>query len=369
MPVDPKLVDQKRLRQTVEKLASWHDRNTSNPGLVEAAGWVADQFKSIPGLQVETFQYAIHAGPRVPEDKLVPEVIAVLPGETDSRILVGGHMDSINMAEAGVHGRAPGANDDGSGVALTLEVARLMSTRKWRHTMVFVGFSGEEQGLLGSAALARRARDEKWKIDAVLSNDIVGNSRSVAGKHDDRVRVFSEESERHNSRALAQYAGWIADPSGRRRDGGGAELVFRADRFGRGGDHSSFNHEGFTAIRFVDSVEEYTRQHTAFDLPEAMDFHHLAEVTMLNLRLAESLADAAEPPTDVRLDRRQGHDSTVTWKGESKGRYVLYWRLTTNPTWTNFREVPATGRVTVPVDKDDHIFAIGAMGGIPVEAK
>lgn len=367
-PLDPNLVDARRMHATVQYLSSMHDRNTNNLGLEEAAGWVATEFRKIPGLNVEVFRYHVEPGPRVLAAKDVPEVVAVLPGETDRRVVIGGHLDSINMTQQDWQGRAPGANDDASGVALTLELARLMSTRKWKQTLVFVAFSGEEQGLLGSTALARLATEEGWQIDGVLSNDMVGNTRDLHGRHDNRVRIFSEESPRHNSREMARYAAWLADPTGKRADGGGVELVMRADRFGRGGDHSSFNRQGYSAIRFVDSVEEYARQHTEKDVIEAMDFGHLAMVARLNMRLAESMAMADAPPQNVRLSRRQSRDSTITWEANPDTRYLLFWRLTSSPTWTNCKEVAPTGTATVPVDKDDHIFAVASLGGIPVVA-
>jgi len=188
-----KQVDPKRMRAVVEKLASWHDRNTNNLGLTEAAQWMAEQYRQIPGMQVEIMKYTLPKMARVPEEKEVVQVIAVLPGETDRRVLVSGHIDTINMVdkEHGLQSRAPGANDDGSGTALALELARIMSTRKWRNTLVFVAFSGEEQGLYGSKALAARAVAENWKVDAVLSNDMVGNAKNKLGmKNDKDVRVF-----------------------------------------------------------------------------------------------------------------------------------------------------------------------------------
>jgi hypothetical protein len=357
------------MHATVLHLSGMHDRNTNNLGLEEAAGWVAEEFRKVPGLQVELFRYHVDQGPRVPIAKDVSEVVAVLPGETDRRVIVGGHLDSINMQEPDWQGKAPGANDDGSGVALTLELARLMATRKWKQTLVFIAFSGEEQGLFGSTALAERASVEGWKIDGFLNNDMVGNSSDVHGHHDTRVRIFSEESPRHNSREMARYTAWLADPTGKRRDGGGVELVMRADRFGRGGDHTPFNRQGYNAIRFVDAVEEYSRQHTPKDEIEPMDFGHLTMVARLNLRLAESLAQADLPPAQVRLSRRQSKDSTITWEASPDTRYVLFWRPTTSANWTNSQEIPPTGTVTVPVDKDDHVFAVGSLGGIPVEAK
>lgn len=361
-------VDPSRLRATVEKLASWPNRNTNNPTLTEAAEWIASRFREIPGLEVELMKYRIEPSPRVPEAKEVVEVVATLPGKTDRRVIIGGHFDSINMTDQkDLSLRAPGANDDASGVALTLESARILATRKWNQTLTFVAFSGEEQGLLGSAALAKRAREEGWKIDAVLSNDMVGNSRNLHGQADDReVRVFSEESPSHNSRELARFIEWLNRTSGNRH---GVKLVFRADRFGRGGDHSSFNHEGFTAVRFVEVDEEYSRQHTPNDLPEFVDFDYLANNTRIDIQTAASLADAPEPPTRVRADRAQSHDALITWEGDPNAKYVVYWRATTSPVWQEWREVTGTRAVFPKVSKDDNVFAVGAPGGIPIEAK
>jgi Zn-dependent M28 family amino/carboxypeptidase len=266
-------------------------------------------------------------------------------------------------------GRAPGANDDGSGVAATLDTARELASLPRSHPTMFVAFSGEEQGLLGSEALAMHAAEEHWDIDAVLSNDMIGNSRDLLGRSDPHhVRLFSEESPRHQSRELARWIEWLDRTEGARRFG--VKLVFRADRFGRGGDHSSFNRHGFTAVRFVDVYEEYTRQHTEKDLPEAMDFDYLSEVARLNALAMRHLANAAPQPTAVKVDRHQSHDTRLTWKGLPGERYIVYWRETTEPTWTHWKEVGAVESAEFPkVSKDDNIFAVGAAGGIPVPAQ
>ncbi|MEQ1824159.1 MAG: M20/M25/M40 family metallo-hydrolase, partial [Fimbriimonadaceae bacterium] len=236
----PISVDPKRLRTTVEKLASYHTRHTLTTGLTEAAEWVASQYNAIPGVSAEVMTYTIPKGRRVPEDKQVVEVVATLKGETDRVVLVGGHLDSINMKEEGFEVRAPGANDDGSGVALALECARVLAGTKPRNTIKFVAFSGEEQGLNGSRALSKKAKDEGWKLEAVLSNDMVGNSSNNNGQKDDRnVRVFSEETTPENpnwqSRELARF---IEFATRGKVPKFGIKLVMRRDRFGRGGDHT-----------------------------------------------------------------------------------------------------------------------------------
>jgi hypothetical protein len=377
-------VDETRMRALIEHLAAFNTRNTSTPELEQAADWVADEFRKIPGLQVEIFKYDLHAGPRVPVDKSVSEVVATLPGKTERRVIIGGHLDSINMSRgANVYtARAPGANDDLSGVALTMEAARLMSQKTWNDTLVFVAFSGEEQGLFGSAALARYAKEQGWKIDGVLSNDMVSNSSDHLGERDDRnVRVFSEESPTHDSRELARYIEWIQntrkeelyfDPELTRRrtskPGHAVKLVFRKDRFGRGGDHSSFNNEGFTAVRFVDVYEEYQRQHTPLDLPEYVDYKYLANNARVNILAASALANAPSPPARVRVVRDQNQTTTLTWEGLADGSYVVYWRETTSPVWEVARAVKGNKAVIEKVNKDDHQFAVGSPGGIPVPA-
>ncbi len=357
-----------RLRATVEKLASYQTRNTNHPMLLEAAEWLAGEYRKIPGLQVELMRYTLPAGRRVPEEKDVLQVVARLPGKDDRIILVGGHIDSLSLRDRSPDTRAPGANDDASGTALALELARVLSQRKGRHTLVFVAFRGEEHGLLGAKALAQRAKEEGWKIDAMLNNDTIGSSSNLNGQSDTaRVRLFSELSEDHDSRELARFIEWAT------RDkvpGFNVKLVFRRDRFGRGGDHTPFATAGFAAVRFVERHEEYTRQHTPEDLPQYVDFNHLANVTRLNLVAMAGLADAGPPPANVRIGRRQSHDTTLTWESKPGVKYVVYWRETTSPVWQWSREVGETDTVTLEkVSKDDHEYAVGAVGGLPVAAR
>jgi hypothetical protein len=257
-----------------------------------------------------------------------------------------------------------------------------MSQRKWNQTLVFVGFTGEEQGLIGSRALARRAKAEGWKLEAVLNNDTVGSSGNENGQMDaKRVRVFSEEWEpgaqtsaeaqptrpRHESRELARFVEWAIRAS---MEGFSAKLVFRRDRFGRGGDHTPFAEEGFNAVRFIEVHEEYSRQHTADDLPQFMDWEYLASVTRANLAAMGSLADAGPAPEGVRMQRADAHASQLTWRSNPGTKYVLYWRETTSPVWESSKAVGAVDRFLVEkVNVDDHIFAVGAEGGVPVVAR
>lgn len=365
-------VDPKRLRATIEKLTSWPNRNTNNPTLEEAAEWIASEFAKLPGMKVELMRYPIKKGPRIPADREVVQVVATLPGEDDQRIIIAGHFDTINMVErdlsASLAAPAPGANDDGSGTAVTMELARILSQRKWKHTLTFVAFSGEEQGLLGSAALAKRARSENWKILGVQSNDMVGNVQNKTGrKVADRVRVFSDESDLHQSREFARWIEFVARTLGPK--GFGVSLVLRADRFGRGGDHTPFNREGFTAVRFVETVEEYDRQHTPNDLVQFIDFAYMAKVAQIDLLSMALLAASEAQPSNVRIDRRQGHDTHLAWSGKAGVGYTVYWRETKSTEWQGSFAAGTVSEFTVKgVNKDDHFFAVGANGGIPVPA-
>ncbi|MDR3688858.1 MAG: M20/M25/M40 family metallo-hydrolase [Fimbriimonas sp.] len=363
------------MKEVVGHLSAMPNRNTNNATLTQAAEYIADIYRRIPGLQVEIMKYEAPKSSRVPEAKEVVQVLATLPGETDRRIVIGGHFDSINMQDRSLDAIAPGANDDLSGMSQAIEVARVMAKIKWRNTLVFVAFSGEEQGLFGSRALARRAKVEGWKIDAVLSSDIVGNSASLNGQTDKHhVRVFSEDApiagsrglgSTDNSRELARFIEWNA--RGKLR-GFEPKLVFRRDRYQRGGDHTSFNQEGFSAVRFTEVYEEFTRQHTKDDLVKFVDFNYVENVARLNLITAASLANADPAPTQVRLDPRQAHDTIVRWRPVAGVTYRIYWRDSTSPVWQHSMDVDAKlGEAKISkVNKDDTTFGIGAVGGVPV---
>ncbi len=363
-------VSEDRLRHTIETLSSWNTRNTNTPEAREVAQWIATEFESVPGIEVEIWEYEIQGGRRVPQTKKVPQVIATLPGRSERRVMVGGHFDTLNADFAGdlFSLRAPGANDDGSGTAVALEMAKVLGGQKWENTLVFCAFSGEEQGLLGSRALAKRAADEGWKIDALLSNDMVGNSSTRRGAHDDEtLRVFSEEApQRHQSRELARWIEWITRGQ---IPGSKVRPVFRKDRFARGGDHTPFNEAGFTAVRFVEQMEEYSRQHTVDDLPNAIDYAYLAKNAKVNLIVLAALASAAAPPTEVKVDLGQSYDTTLHWNGLENVDYLVYWRETTSATWQGCIPVGPQDSAKLDLSKDDHVFAVGVHGGIPVIAE
>ena len=358
-------VSKDSLRQTLTHLSTYPTRNTNTPELEKAAEWVASEFKKIPGLRVELMRYDVKKGRRVVADKSVVQVVATLPGESDKKVIVGGHLDTINLTGDPLTAIAPGINDDGSGVALTLECARILSQKRWRNTLVFVAFSGEEQGLFGSGALAERAQKESWKIEAMLNNDTVGASQGPGKLKDKkRVRLYSEESTDHNSRELARFIEW--ETRGKVK-GFSPWLVFRKDRFQRGGDHTPFNIKGFNAVRFVEAIEYLTHQHTDKDTLEGIDFDYLANVVRLNLISLSSFASAADAPTNVRYDAKQAHDTIVRWNSQPGVSYRVYWRESSSSVWQGMVEAGEKNEITIKgKNKDDHVFAVGAVGGVPI---
>ena len=358
-------VSKDSLRQTLTHLSTYPTRNTNTPELEKAAEWVASEFKKIPGLRVELMRYDVKKGRRVVADKSVFQVVATLPGESDKKVIVGGHLDTINLTGDPLTAIAPGINDDGSGVALTLECARILSQKRWRNTLVFVAFSGEEQGLFGSGALAERAQKESWKIEAMLNNDTVGASQGPGKLKDKkRVRLYSEESTDHNSRELARFIEW--ETRGKVK-GFSPWLVFRKDRFQRGGDHTPFNIKGFNAVRFVEAIEYLTHQHTDKDTLEGIDFDYLANVVRLNLISLSSFASAADAPTNVRYDAKQAHDTIVRWNSQPGVSYRVYWRESSSSVWQGMVEAGEKNEVIIKgKNKDDHVFAVGAVGGVPI---
>ncbi len=336
-----------RIRQTIEKLVSFQNRSTisaqdeesirADKGIGAAREWLKAEFerysKECDGcLGVKTDTFTEQPGDRIPKPTEITNVYAVLrgsdPKQADRIVLVTGHYDSRNSDTFNVSDPAPGANDDGSGTAVSLECARVLSKAsskvKFPATIIFLVVAGEEQGLNGSKHFAQMAKQQGWKIEAVLNNDIVGGDLGQ-GQDASVVRVFSEglpaaasESDIRrirmlglendsNSRELARY---IADV-GRSYEAGVKPLsIFRLDRFLRGGDHYSFNQQGFAAVRFTEFREDFNHQHQNVrsengiqygDLPKFVDFDYVAGVARLNAATLASLASSPAPPTNVKI--------------------------------------------------------------------
>jgi len=410
-------VSAERIRATIEKLASFGTRSTisaqdpaaiaAGRGIGAAREWIKSEFerysKDCGGcLEVKTDSFTEPAGDRIPQPTEITNVYAVLKG-TDAEnakriVLVTGHYDSRNSDISDTAGDAPGANDDGSGTAVSLECARVLSKLKFPATIIFLTVAGEEQGLNGSHHFAKMAKEQGWNLEAVLNNDIVGGDKSA---EQDRsvVRVFSEglpaaatEQEIRRIRGLGgendsgsrQLARYIADV-GRSYDVGPTPmLVFRLDRFLRGGDHYSFNQQGFAAVRFTEFREDFHHQHQNVrsengiqygDLAKFVDFDYVGRVARLNAATLASLASAPAPPANAHLLTKDlENDSTLTWEASPGGRaaeYEVLWRSTTSPEWEHVQKVGNVARTTLKLSKDNVIFAVRAVDaaghrGLPV---
>jgi hypothetical protein len=383
-------VSSSRLEADIKTLAAFGTRHTysdtssATRGIGAARQWIHDQFvKASPKLQVGFDSYQVMAqGGRLHADVELRNVMAVLPGRSPRRIYVSGHYDSVARRTDGTGGQggfdwtradndAPGANDDGSGTALVIELARVFgqSGLDFDATIVFIALAGEEQGLVGAKLHAQRATTEGWRIDAVLNNDIVGNSHGGAGAADgDRVRVFSEGPEDSASRAVARY---VRQAAARYLPGHGVVLVARADRFGRGGDHTSFNQHGFAAVRFTEANEQYERQHTVADTPDGVDRAYLQRNARVNAAALATLALA--PPAPVvtsergapRLGRGTGgYDAALEWAA-SPGAigYRVVWRQAWSADWEHDLVVGNVTSAVLPrLSIDDVVIGVAAIG-------
>lgn len=400
-------VSAERIRANIERLVSFGTRSTisaqdadsiaAGRGIGAAREWIKSEFerysKECGGcLEVKTDTFTEPAGERIPQPTVITNVYAILKGsdaENAKRIvLVTGHYDSRNSDTLNVKDDAPGANDDGSGVAVSLDCARVLSKLKFPATIIFMTVAGEEQGLNGSSHFAKMGKEQGWNIEAVLNNDIVGGDKSAEQDHS-VVRVFSEglpaaateqEIKRirglggENDSASRQLARYVADV-GRAYDAGVKPmLIFRLDRYLRGGDHYSFNQQGFTAVRFTEFREDFHHQHQTLrtengieygDLPKFVDFDYVAHVARLNAATLASLAAAPAPPGNVRLLTKDlDNDSTLTWEASPGGRasgYEILWRGTSSPEWEYVQKVGNVLRATLKLSKDNVIFAVRAV--------
>ncbi|TCP33372.1 M20/M25/M40 family metallo-hydrolase [Sphingomonas sp. BK235] len=394
-----------RQRATVAKLVSFGTRHslstTDDPkrGIGAARDWVAGEFARLSrdcGGCIATERLARRfVGPRAPDGVVIEDVLGIQRGsDPDRYVIVGAHIDSRVTDVMNATSDAPGANDDASGVALVLEAARLLHRERFRASIVYVAFSGEEQGLWGATLLAETARARGWQVDAMLNNDIVGNSLGQNGVVNDRyVRVFSEgirssESlaeaiERRGiggeddgpSRALAKAIGDIAVTT---PGGFGVFLDRRPDRFGRGGDHEPFLRQGYPAVRFSVAAENWDRQHQDVrtengrvfaDTIEGMDFDYLAKVTAINVATIARLAAAPAAPATATIAGALSYDTKVSWAPvPAAARYKVYWRRADASAWQQSREVTGTMLSVADVPVDDHLFGVAAIGSDGAES-
>jgi hypothetical protein len=303
-----------RIAEIEKKLESFETRNTlsdpnqPNRGIGAARQWILDQFKSYsPRLQVSFDTHTIPKAGRVWKEIELRNVVAVLPGKMQQAasrwIMITGHYDSLNLrvppelrndqAKA-VEIVAPGVTDDGSGTACVMECARVLSQYEFDATLVFVAFAGEEQGLIGARAMAKRLKEKSQTIQAVLNNDIIGSEVSGNGVIDNRrVLVMSEDPNDSPSRQIARYVKRIGE---RYFPEMTVDLIFRYDRFGRGGDHTAFNQEGFAGVRITTPNENFANQHSATDTFANTSPNYAAKVTRINAAAAAAMALAPRSP-------------------------------------------------------------------------
>lgn len=402
--------DPAELRKTDQALVNFGTRHsasdTTSPtrGIGAARRYVASRFedfsKACGGcLKVETVGRSF-TGPRAPNGVRIEDVLAIQTGSGDPNqvVIVQGHVDSRRSDVMDATGDSPGANDDASGTSLVVEAARLLSKEKFTGTIVYAALSGEEQGLWGGTLLAETAKARGWKVQAVLNNDIVGNTHGIGGEHiDDVIRVFSEGIEisadaagnklmrsiggedDSPSRSLAKTvrATAAADPS----IGLKVFAVRRADRFGRGGDHTAFLEAGILpAVRFTEPTENYDRQHQDIrtengrrygDVIEFVDFPYLAKVTALNMSVIRRLASAPATPEHVGIDGAVSDDTNVTWTPVAGASgYRILWRRADEQYWTDHKDVGADlASIKLPhVNIDDHFFAVSALSAKGAES-
>ena len=397
-----KEVSSKNIGKDIETLAGFGTRHTFSDtasnirGIGAARRWVKSEFEkyakdSNGRLSVMFDPFEVEPdGRRIPRKTVLKNVLAVLKGTdtSDSRIfIVSGHLDSRATNVMDDSSDAPGADDDASGVAAVLELARIMSQHQFPSTIIFAAVCGEEQGLFGSGHLAKRAEDNNWNVTAVLNNDMIGNSVSGGTLLKDNIqfRVFSEgvplyETDEmakirrytggendSKSRELARYIKEIGEEYVDKID---VKLIYRIDRFLRGGDHMSFNKYGFTAVRLCEMNENYDHQHQNVrvekviqygDLPEFVDYEYTRKIASVNLAVIANLAWAPAAPENVGIDTRELTNFTaLEWnppKGKLPAGYYILMRETDKPVWQKKFFVTDTA-ATLPYSKDNYFFAV-----------
>ncbi len=397
-----KAVSADSLKAYINSMVSFGTRNTmstqtnSRRGIGAARTWVLNkfnQFAAQSGGRLTAFIDTTTLQPdkrRIDTATVLGNVVATLKGTdpSDNRIFViSGHLDNMRSSVMDRVGDAPGANDDASGVAAVLECARIMSKRSFPATVVFVAMSGEEQGLLGAYFMANKAKKGELNIEAVLNNDIMGSNNSSETNiiNNTKIRVFSEglpayETEK-NARAIRQLglendgksrqlARYVKETGERYVDNLDIVMIYRNDRFLRGGDHTAFVDNGYTAVRITEMNENYYHQHQDVrkengiqygDLLEFIDFEYLRKNTGMNLSSLANLAKAPAMPQEVKIDvKKLGNTSLLYWKtpktGTPKGYYVMV-RETTSAVWQK-KLFTADTQMVLPYSKDNYFFAV-----------
>ena len=395
-----------RIRSDVEKLVSFGTRHTlsetesDSRGIGAARRWIYSEFEKISAecgncLEVLYVSDTIGGETRIPEPTEVVSVVAIQRGTTDPNrmVVMSGDIDSRISDPLNGTDDSPGANDNASGMAGAIEAARVLSKHKFPGTIVYMGLSGEEQGLFGGRIVARRARAEGWGIKAVLNNDMIGNIAGINGViNNTTARVFSEGTRvvetpqearlrrftggevDSPSRNLARYIDKMADKYIPNLD---VMMIYRLDRFGRGGHHRPFNEAGFPGVRIMETNEHYDRQHQDLrnedgrhygDTIEFVDFDFAAKLTALNIVSLAGMALAPPFPADVEIEGAVQPSTTLKWtkpegsEAENLAGYKIYWRLTTDAQWTRSKFVGDVSEYTLEnVVIDNYFFGVASV--------
>ena len=394
-----------RIEADVRKLVSFGTRHTLSDqtsetrGIGAATRWIHDEFERISKacggcLEVRYVRGTVQGEPRIPGPLEVTSVIAIQRGtsDPDRYVMMSGDIDSRVTDVMNATADAPGANDNASGMAGTLEAARVLTKYRFPGSIVYAALSGEEQGLFGGRFVAAEAKKNGWRIEAVLNNDMIGNSAGLTGVVDNTTaRVFSEgtrivetadEAKQRRfeggemdspSRNLARYidrmAGYVPNLD--------VMMVYRLDRFGRGGHHRPFNEAGYPGVRVMETNENYDRQHQDLrtengrvygDTIEGVDFAYAAKLTALNAVSLAGMAWAPPPPASVKIEGAVTADTTLKWtrptakQAPNLAGYKVYWRLTTEPTWTHSRWVGNVDAYTLKNTViDNYFFGVAAV--------
>ncbi len=379
-------VSKENVEKILKKMESFHTRHTmssdqENIGIKASAEWLLAEFKGLgTRLQVEMDTYELPPqGRRMRQPMTMRNVVATLPGrhtgEQERIFMLHAHYDSYarpvdkDWPRDNFDNLAPGVNDDSSGVAALLELARVFSDHEFDATVIFVAFAGEEVGLVGSTLMAARLKEEGKNISGNIGLDMIGNIEGGNGVFDNRrMRVFSAGPMDSPSRSLARYAKRVGEhylPSAE------IDLIYRADRFGRGGDHTPFVLEGWAGIRMMEANENYSRQHTVNDTFANMDLDYCTRNIRIVGSVLASLA-AAPPAPSVTSDRGRtllgrggGYDAALRWNPvvcDDLAGYIVHWRRTTSPHWEKTIQVGNVTEHTIPnVTIDEYVFGVSAV--------
>ena len=401
-----KQVSANNIEKDIRKLVSFGTRHTLSEtqsdtrGIGAARRWIKSEFEAISKacgecLEVYFQRDVISGEKRIPEPTEVVSVIAILKGKTDDNryVIMSGDIDSRVSDPMNATSDSPGANDNASGVAGVLEAARVLSKYEFNGSIVFAALAGEEQGLFGGKIMAKQATKDGWRIKAVLNNDMIGNIEGVNGViNNTTARIFAEGTRQTETkkqaterrftggevdsptRNLARYIDWMADRYIPNLD---TMMIYRLDRFGRGGHHRPFNDLGYPAVRIMETNENYNRQHQDIrienginygDTIDGINFNYAAKLTALNAVSLAGMAWAPNPPVNVEISGEVQPSTKLAWEKGSKNEkniiagYKIYWRLTDASQWQNSRFVGNVTEYTLEnIVIDNYFFGVASV--------